>query len=137
MELKYERGAYFEENRHPKVRGKVVMDTTDDLHGEPAYLLAEKDEESDEWYSYWQPARQLHDETAEEGVGWCEHTRNLDESKVEQVEEIATPDTPAVPDSPDSRGGQLGDDVTRVRDYFTEAEQEAITNSERKDEILD
>lgn len=115
MELRHERGTYFKEHSHPDVRGKVVLETTDDLHGEPGYRLAEKDTDTGKWFDYWQPARHLHDE---ENLGASEKKGELDEEKIEAIV------------------GNLGvdsseplEEVTRVKDVMEPAAVEAIIGS--------
>jgi hypothetical protein len=117
MELKHERGAYFKENNLPNVRGKVILETTDDLHGEPGYRLAEKDNEEDKWFAYWMPARHLHDEI---GVGAAEKAGKLDDDELSTVEEHIS-----VEPTDDGYEIQL-EGVTRVKDVMPPAAVEAI-----------
>jgi len=115
MELNYERGAYFKENNLPNVRGFTIIDTTESLHGEPGYRLAEKDTEADKWHAYWVPARHVHDEV---GIGAAEKAGELSETQLSAVDENVSL-------SEDSRLEDL-EDVTRVKDVMPPAAVEAI-----------
>lgn len=115
MELQYERGAYFKENSYPTVRGFAVIETTENLHGEPGYRIAEKDTEDDTWRDYWVPARHIHDEV---GIGAAEKAGELSEKQVAAVEKNVSLEPADEPRPPE--------EVTRVKDVMDPKAVEAI-----------
>lgn len=121
MENQYNRGTYFKEHNHPTIRGKVIVETTDDLHGEPGYRIAEKDtsdESERDWFAYWMPARQLHDEI---GIGAVEEAGQLESDQLDAVEEnIKLEEAEEVTPI---------DEVTRVRDVVPQSFVEAVVNT--------
>lgn len=109
----YERGQYFEENRNENIKGKVIIDTTENLHGRAGYRLAERENGDDGvgWYAYWQPAQQLHDEI---GVGWTSEAGELGPDKLEQVEENVAPSDSENPTKPEL----IDEDARRLKDVM-------------------
>lgn len=123
MEHDYSRGTYFAENSHPTVKGKVILAETDELPGVGhAYRLAEKatgGEHEGQWFAYWQPAQQLHDEVA---LGSCDQRGTLDEARLAEVEEhvsISAPEPADAPEGVNLDAPRVSDVMPSFTDYHT------------------
>lgn len=91
MDLQHERGEAFRVHSYENIHAMAVIDTTQDLHGEPGYRVAEKDVAEDRWRDYWVPARHIHDERK---LGNLEEADRLSADALRTVEEAIQVEEP-------------------------------------------
>lgn len=87
----FERGTYYSEKNCPTVNGKVVLDTTENLHGAgPHVRVAEWDTADEQYYAYWMKKSYLHDEI---NLGICEETGEYSEAELQEIQAELRPNS--------------------------------------------